>query len=108
MEACQFIPSTELTVHNVLVVFFSVCIDTLINFRLDLKVDPSGDQTGLFQMGLNVAESLTNFVWPENAKNSVVRQPEVEVQEKQEVQLSQPEVEIPQLTQFINWTQRAA
>ena len=71
-------------------------------------MDPSGDQAGLFQMGLNVAESLTDYVLPENAKNSVVHQPEVEVQEKQEVQLTQPEVEIPQLTKFISWTQRAA
>ena len=71
-------------------------------------MDPSGDQAGLFQMGLNVAESLTDYVLPENAKNSVVHQPEAEVQEKQEVQLTQPEVEIPQLTQFISWTQRAA
>ena len=63
-------------------------------------MDPSGEKAGLFQMGPNVAVSLTNFVLPENAKNSVVHQPEAEVQEKQEVQLSQPEVEIPQLTQF--------
>ena len=71
-------------------------------------MDPYGDQAGFFQMGLNVAASLTNFVLPVSAKNSVVHQPEAEVQEKQEVQLSQPEVEIPQLTQFISWTQRAA
>ena len=71
-------------------------------------MDPYGDQAGLFQMGLNVVESLIDYVLPENAKNSVVHQPEAEVQEKQEVQLTQPEVEIPQLTQFISWTQRAA
>ena len=79
----------------------------IFNVRLDLKVDPSGDQAGLFQMGLNVAESLTNYVLPENAKNSVVHQPEAEIQEKPEVQLTQPEVEIPQLTQFTSWTQTA-
>ena len=71
-------------------------------------MDPSGDQAGLFQMGLNVAESLTDYVLPENAKNLVVHQPEVEVQEKQEVQLTQPEVEISQLTQFTSLIQRAA
>merc|ERR1712051_788701 len=70
---------------------------------LDLKVDPSGEQVGLFQMGLNVAESLTDYVLPENAKNSNVHQPEAEVQEKQEVQLTQPEVDIQQLTQFTSW-----
>ena len=71
-------------------------------------MDPSGDQAGLFQMGLNVAESLTNYVLPENAKNSVVHQPEAEVQLTQpEIQLTQPEVEV-QLTQFTSWTQTAA
>ena len=48
-------------------------------------MDPSGGQAGPFQMGLNVAESLTNYVLPENAKNSVVHQPEAEIQEKPEV-----------------------
>ena len=71
-------------------------------------MDPYGDQAGLFQMGLNVAESLTDYVLPENAKNLAVHQPETEVQEKQEVQLTQPEVEIRELTQFTSWTQRAA
>ena len=71
-------------------------------------MDPFGDQAGIFQMGPNVAEILTDYVLPENVKNSDVHQPEAEVQEKQGVQLSQPEVEIQQLTQFISWTQRAA
>jgi hypothetical protein len=73
----------------------------LFNFRLDLKVDQSGERDGLFQMELNVAESLTDYVLLENAKNSVVHQPEAEVQ------LTQPEVEV-QLTQFTSWTQTAA
>ena len=64
-------------------------------------MDPSGEQVGLFQMGPNVAEILTDYVLPENVKNSDVHHPETEVQEKQEV-------EILQLTQFTSWTQRAA
>ena len=69
-------------------------------------MDPSGDQAGLFQMGLNVAESLTNFVLAENAKNLVAQEPEQEVQQKQpEVLLTQPEV---QLMKFTSWTQTAA
>ena len=67
-------------------------------FRLDRKVDPFGEQAGIFQMGPNVV-SLTGFVLTENAKNSVVQQPEVVVQ---------PEPEVQQQTQFINWTQTAA
>ena len=43
-------------------------------------MDPSGEQVGLFQMGPNVAVSLTNFVLAENAKNLVAQEPELEVQ----------------------------
>ena len=53
-------------------------------------MDPYGDQAGLFQMGLNVAESLTDYVLPENAKNLAVHQPETEALQliKQFFQLS--------------------
>ena len=78
-------------------------------------MDPSGEQVGLFQMGPNVAVSLTNFVLAENAKNLVAQEPELEVQLTQpqpEVQQTQPEVPLTQpevqLTQFTSWTQTAA
>ena len=78
-------------------------------------MDPFGEQAGIFQMGPNVV-SLTGFVLTENAKNSVVQQPEAEnqlIQSEVEVLYQpevvvQPEPEVQQLTQYTNWTQTAA
>ena len=56
----------------------------IFHFRLVLKVDPYGEQVGIFQMGHN-AKILTIFVLMENAKNLLV---------------------IPETETLINWTRQ--